>query len=123
MHSQGIVFLLIVARICSNVNAKAASADLPRLSMLPVNRDGTTVSNTMMIPVDAVQDASEPLSPCSMRSLPIAIHVSVSTTSDSESVSSFDRDSQSSITKMLAALSPDNEESERPMSPKVRSAQ
>lgn len=61
----------------------------------------------------------EPRSPCSLRSIPITIHVSVSTTSDRASELSVGRES-TSISKMLDSEMGSSADSEdQLMSPKV----
>ncbi|KAI0691713.1 hypothetical protein C8Q76DRAFT_257981 [Earliella scabrosa] len=116
--NDGIVFLLIVARICSHTTA----SDLPRHSIVQLNRE--TMASCPNIPVVVQERDIEPTSPSSLRSLPIAIHVSVSTTSDRESAFSYERASQSSLSKLLEAVDasplPQSASPEsRPMSPKV----
>ncbi|RPD58557.1 hypothetical protein L226DRAFT_554003 [Lentinus tigrinus ALCF2SS1-7] len=103
----GIVFVLIVVRICLNTSPP----DLPRHSMMQIN-----APSCPSLPI-AVQDV-EPRSPCSIRSVPITIHVSVSTTSDRESEMSIGQES-SSIKKMLDEL--DTCAEDQPMSPMARS--
>ncbi|KAI0742383.1 hypothetical protein C8Q80DRAFT_904402 [Daedaleopsis nitida] len=122
----GIVFLLIVARICWNANA-ACSADLPRHSMVQVqvqagahahtNANGAAYSypNIPNTVARISRAPDPPHSPSSLRSLPIAIHVSVSTTSDRESVSSYEPGSASSIAKMLSDSDSDLDDAEIPM--------
>ncbi|RDX48978.1 hypothetical protein OH76DRAFT_1483470 [Lentinus brumalis] len=100
----GIVFLLIVVRICLNT----PTSELPRHSMMQLS-----APSCPNLPY-AVPDV-EPRSPCSIRSIPITIHVSVSTTSDRESEMSIGRESPS-ITKMLDGMG-----CSTPMSPKARS--
>ena len=105
-HVQSIAFLIIVMRICSNATPPP---ELPRQSMIQVTAAPSCGGMTNMVPPAGVHDrrrlsladVEPPQSPSSLRSLPIAIHVSVLTTSDQESVASFERESPSSITKIL----------------------
>ncbi|KAI0700388.1 hypothetical protein C8T65DRAFT_709697 [Cerioporus squamosus] len=105
----GIVFLLIVVRICLNTSP----SELPRHSMVQLS-----APSCPNLPY-AMQEV-EPRSPCSLRSIPITIHVSVSTTSDRESELSVGRES-TSISKMLDDSEMGFSTDDRPMSPKAHS--